>query len=447
MSRETPEPLALVASRPLRGTVSVPGDKSISHRALMLGALAVGRTRITGLLEGEDVLGTAAALRAMGAIISRENPGTWTVDGVGVGGLLQPDAVLEMGNSGTSARLLLGLAATHRITAVFAGDASLSRRPMARVIEPLARMGAVFEASPGGRLPLLVRGRVPAIPIVHRLEVPSAQVKSAILFAGLNAPGATTVIEPVATRDHSERMLAGFGADVVIEPLAEGGRAITIVGEAELRPQVIEVPGDPSSAAFPLVAALLVPESCVRIEAVGLNPTRAGLLQTLAEMGADVQQEKQRSVGGEPVADLLVRASALTAVEPPPERAPSMIDEYPVLFVAAALAKGRSVFRGLAELKVKESDRLRTMAEGLKAAGIGVDLFDDGLAVEGTGGTAPPGGTTVAAWLDHRVAMSFAVLSLVSRKPVRVDDTRPIATSFPGFVSLMERLGAAREAA
>jgi 3-phosphoshikimate 1-carboxyvinyltransferase len=439
-----PQSLTLVAAGPLSGTVAVPGDKSISHRALMLGALAVGRTEIRGLLEGEDVLATAAALRAMGATIERRGAGHWTVDGLGVGGLMQPAAALDMGNSGTSTRLLLGLAATHRITAVFTGDASLSRRPMRRVMEPLARMGAAFETAPGGRLPLLVRGTAPAIPIVHVADVPSAQVKSAVLLAGLNAAGATTLVERVPTRDHSERMLAGFGAEIAIEEVA-GGRAITIRGEADLRPQTIDVPGDPSSAAFPLVAALLVPGSAIRIEAVGLNPTRAGLLATLADMGADIARENARLVGGEPVADLWVRASALAAVEPPPERAPSMIDEFPILFVAAALARGRSVFRGLEELRVKESDRIATMAEGLRAAGVAVEEFADGLAIEGTGGDPVPGRATIASRLDHRIAMGFAVLSLACRSPLTIDDETPITTSFPGFAMLLEGLGARRE--
>lgn len=436
------EPLALSARAPLAGVVSVPGDKSISHRAIMLAGLAIGRSEVTGLLEGEDVLATAAAMRAMGAHVERLGPGHYAVEGVGVGGLLQPQAALDMGNSGTSTRLLMGLVASNAISAVFTGDASLSRRPMARVMEPLARMGAVFEASPGGRLPLLVRGLSPALPITHWLDLPSAQVKSAILLAGLNAAGATSVIETAPTRDHSERMLAGFGADIGIETLADGARAITVRGGADLRPQAIAVPGDPSSAAFPLVAALLVPGSRVTITGVGLNPTRDGLVRLLEEMGARIRRSNPRTIGGEPVADLEVEASALAAITPDPAIAPTLIDEYPVLFVAAAHARGRSVFRGLDELRLKESDRLAAMAEGLAACGARVRELPDGLEIDGSGGEPLPGGATVAARLDHRIAMSFAVLSLAARAPVTIDDRRPVATSFPGFVALMEAMGA-----
>ncbi len=428
------------APAPLGGRVRVPGDKSISHRALMLAALAVGRSRIDGLLEGEDVHATAAAMRAMGATIAREGA-AWVVDGVGVGGLMQPATALDMGNSGTSTRLLMGLAASHRVTATFVGDASLSRRPMGRVIAPLALMGADIAASPGGRLPLMVRGLVPAVPIEYRLPVASAQVKSAILLAGLNAPGITRVIEPVATRDHSERMLRGFGATLSVEE-ADGARVISITGEAELRPQHIVVPGDPSSAAFPLVAALLVPGSEVTIENVGLNPTRAGLIAVLREMGADIALLDAREVGGEPVADLRVRHSALTGIDVPPGIAPSMIDEFPILFVAAALAAGRTTMRGLDELRVKESDRIAVMAAGLRAIGVAVEELPDGLVIDGTGGDRLPGGATVAARLDHRIAMSFAVVGLACREPVTIDDMAPVATSFPGFEAMMVALGA-----
>ena len=434
-------PLTLTAAGPLAGCVAVPGDKSISHRALMLSALAVGESRIEGLLEGEDVLATAAAMRAMGADIARGADGRWTVHGVGVGGLLQPAVALDMGNSGTSTRLLMGLVASHAITATFTGDASLSRRPMGRVIEPLARMGADVTASPGGRLPLMVRGIVPAVPITYRLPVASAQVKSAVLLAGLNAPGETRVIEPVPTRDHSERMLKGFGADLRIEE--EGGvRTIVLTGEAELEPQHIVVPGDPSSAAFPAVAALIVPGSDVTIANVGLNPTRAGLYTMLRAMGADIASLDERTVGGEPVADLRVRAAALTAIEVPHAIVPSMVDEFPILFVACAFARGRSVLTGLDELRVKESDRIAVMAEGLRAIGARVEELPDGLAIESTGGEPLPGGATVATHLDHRIAMSFAVASLACRRPVTVDDAGPIATSFPGFVEMMTMLGA-----
>ncbi|PZN92524.1 MAG: 3-phosphoshikimate 1-carboxyvinyltransferase [Alphaproteobacteria bacterium] len=434
------QPLTLSATGPLTGTVTVPGDKSISHRALMLGALAVGETVITGLLEGEDVLATAAAMRAMGADIERRET-SWHVHGVGVGGLLQPRVALDMGNSGTSTRLLMGLVASHPITATFIGDASLSGRPMGRVIDPLSLMGASFTASPGGRLPLTMRGLCPAVPLRYTLPVASAQVKSAVLLAGLNTPGETSVVEPIATRDHSERMLAGFGATLRIETAPEG-RVITLIGEPELRPQVITVPGDPSSAAFPLVAALIVPGSSVTIANVGMNPTRAGLIGVLQAMGADISLGQQRLVGGEPVADLHVRHSPLTGIEVPPDIAPSMIDEFPILFVAAAFAQGRTVMRGLEELRVKESDRIAVMAEGLRACGVTVEELPDGLIVTGNGGEAVAGGATVAAKLDHRIAMSFAVLGLNARAPVTVDDARPIATSFPGFVAMMKSLGA-----
>lgn len=436
-----PQPLSLRASTPLAGTVGVPGDKSISHRALMLGALAVGETRIEGLLEGEDVLATAAALRAMGADIMREGEGRWRVNGVGVGGLLQPQGALDMGNSGTSTRLLMGLIASHPISATFVGDASLSKRPMARVTVPLEAMGAQFTASPGTRLPLTMTGACPATPIRYVLPVASAQVKSAVLLAGLNTPGRTSVVEAVPTRDHSERMLAGFGAKVMIEESPEG-RIISIDGEAELKPQPILVPGDPSSAAFPLVAALTVPGSKVTIANVGINPTRDGLIRVLQMMGAKITLQQQRTVGGEPVADLLVEAGPLEGIEVPPEVAPSMIDEYPILFVAAALAQGRTVMRGIEELRVKESDRIATMATGLAACGVTVEELPDGLIVTGTGGDKIPGGATVASHLDHRIAMSFAVLGLGARQPITVDDGRPIATSFPNFLDLMRTLGA-----
>ena len=406
----------------------------------MFGALAVGETVIDGLLEGEDVLATAAALRAMGAAIDRRDA-RWHVHGVGVGGLLQPATALDMGNSGTSTRLLMGLVASHRITATLFGDASLSRRPMGRVIEPLSMFGARFTTSPGGRLPLTMVGLCPAVPLRYTLPVASAQVKSAVLLAGLNTPGETTVIEPVATRDHSERMLAGFGASLRVDTAPEG-RIITLIGEAELRPQAITVPGDPSSAAFPLVAALIVPGSAITITNVGINPTRAGLIGVLRAMGADISVVQQRVVGGEPVADLVVRHSVLTAVDVPPDIAPSMIDEFPILFVAAAFAHGRTILRGLDELRVKESDRITVMARGLAACGVAVEELTDGMAITGSGGEAVAGGTTVAAELDHRIAMSFAVLGLNAKASVMIDDCRPIRTSFPTFVTMMQALGA-----
>ena len=422
---------------PLRGRIRVPGDKSISHRALMLSALAVGESRISGLLEGEDVLATAAALHAMGAQIERVGAGEWRVHGVGVGGLLQPTQALDMGNSGTSTRLLMGLIASHPITATFTGDASLSKRPMGRVIEPLSLMGADFTASPGGRLPLMLRGASPAVPITYRLPVASAQVKSAILLAGLNTPGITTVIEPVPTRDHSERMLRGFGAELTVDVEADGTRTIHIRGEAELSPQVIDVPGDPSSAAFFIVAALLVQGSDLIIENVGLNPTRAGLIAVLRAMGGRIEEVNPREVGGEPVADLRVQHSPLRSAEIDPAIAPSMIDEFPILFVAAALAEGRTVTTGLDELRVKESDRLAVMATALAAIGARVTETEDGLTIDGSGGEPLEGGGPVATHLDHRIAMSMAVAGLASYHGVEVDDTRPIATSFPDFESLL----------
>ncbi len=446
-----PVPRRFAPAGALTGRIRVPGDKSISHRALMLGALAVGGTRITGLLEGEDVLATAAALGAMGATITREGAEgsgvVWSVHGVGVGGLLQPATALDMGNSGTSTRLLMGLVASHPLTATFVGDASLSRRPMGRVIEPLSQMGADFASNPGGTLPLTMRGLSPAVPIAYRLPVASAQVKSAVLLAGLNTAGITRVIEPVPTRDHTERMLAGFGAELWIEAEADGQggtwRAICLRGEADLAPQVIEVPGDPSSAAFFVVAALLAPGSDLMIENVGLNPTRAGLFTVLRQMGASIDEQARREVGGEPVADLRVRHSPLTGVQVDPTLAPAMIDEFPVLFVAAALAQGRTLTRGLDELRVKESDRLAAMATALIAAGARVEEREDGLVIEGTGGEPLPGSEAtagpVATHLDHRIAMSMAVAGLASRAGVELDDTRPIATSFPAFEALLAK--------
>ncbi|WP_411290936.1 3-phosphoshikimate 1-carboxyvinyltransferase [Sphingorhabdus sp.] len=427
---------------PLRGTVKVPGDKSISHRALMLSALAIGESRISGLLEGEDVLATAAAMRAMGAHIERTGDGDWTVHGVGVGGLMQPSGALDMGNSGTSTRLLMGLVASHRLTATFIGDASLSKRPMGRVIDPLSLMGAEFTASPGGTLPLMVRGLVPAVPISYRLPVASAQVKSAVLLAGLNIAGITEVIEPVPTRDHSERMLRGFGADLTVEVDAENVRHIRLMGEAELKPQEIEVPGDPSSAAFFIVAALITPGSEVTVTHVGMNPTRTGIYQILQAMGADLTYANQREVGGEPVSDITARHSILRGIEVPPDVAPSMIDEFPVFFVAASIAQGRTTTSGLDELRVKESDRLALMAAGLKAIGAQVEEREGGLIIEGTGGEPLEGGATVSSALDHRIAMSFAVVGQHIYHPVTVDDVSPIATSFPTFEAILNKLQA-----
>jgi 3-phosphoshikimate 1-carboxyvinyltransferase len=428
-----------MSSGPLRGRIRVPGDKSISHRALMLSALAVGESRVSGLLEGEDVLATAAAMRAMGSEITRGNDGTWTIHGVGVGGLLQPATALDMGNSGTSTRLLMGLVASHAISATFIGDASLSKRPMGRVIDPLSTMGADISASPGGTLPLMVRGLCPAVPLSYTLPVASAQVKSAIMLAGLNTPGITEVIEPIPTRDHSERMLRGFGASVDVEDVG-GTRHIRIHGEAELKPQQVIVPGDPSSAAFFAVAASIVPGSEVRIDNVGLNPTRAGIFKLLRAMGGDIEEVDAREVGGEPVADLIVRYAALSAVGPDPADAPSMIDEFPVAFVAAALADGRSVFRGLEELRVKESDRIAAMAAALTAMGARVEELEDGIAITGTGGELLAGGGTVVGLLDHRICMASAVGGLMCANPVQVDDIRPVGTSFPAFTDMLASL-------
>ncbi|HEX8261836.1 MAG TPA: 3-phosphoshikimate 1-carboxyvinyltransferase [Allosphingosinicella sp.] len=421
---------------PLRGTARVPGDKSISHRALMISALAVGRSRIEGLSRGEDVAATARAMQAMGGSVHWRGDGSVEVDGVGVGALLQPEGALDMGNSGTSARLLMGLVATHPIQATFVGDASLSRRPMERVAAPLRRTGAEFLASPGGTLPLTVRGIAPAVPLATRLEIASAQVKSALLLAGLNTPGITRVTELVPTRDHSERMLTLFGADLRVE-----GPDIVLRGETELCPQRLRIPGDPSAAAFLAVAASIVPGSDILVENVGINPHRIGFYKVLAEMGADIAFENAREASGEPVADLRVRHAPLRAVDVPPELAPSMIDEFPIFFIAAAFAQGRSTATGLHELRVKESDRLSAMADGLRAVGAGVEEAESSIAVHGTGGDPlPGGGAPVATRLDHRIAMSFAVAALHCRAPVALDDFAPAATSFPGFAALLRSL-------
>lgn len=441
MSTATPRPLAVSSRGPLKGRVTVPGDKSISHRSLMFSALAVGESRIEGLLEGEDVLATAAAMRAMGATITRSDDGVWTVSGVGVGGLLQPETALDMGNSGTSTRLLMGLVASHPITVTFTGDASLSSRPMGRAIEPLSQMGAEITASPGGRLPLMLKGINPAVPITYTLPVASAQIKSAVLLAGLNTPGITRVIEPVPTRDHSERMLKGFGAELTVEDSPEG-KVISIRGEAELKPQHIIVPGDPSSAGFWMVAASIVPGSDITIANVCMNPTRTGLIQALRMMGASIEAVDSREVGGEPVADLRVRHAPLKAIEVPPELAPSMIDEYPILFVAASVAEGRTVARGAHELRVKESDRIATMRAALEANGVVLEEYDDGLAITGTGGAPIPGGGEAVSKLDHRIAMSMTVAGLAAAAPIAIDDVAPVQTSYPTFFTVLDSLTA-----
>ncbi len=439
-----PRPMSAAApGRPLAGRLAVPGDKSISHRALLFGALAVGTTAIEGLLEGEDVLRTAAAMRALGAEVERlgEGGGRWRVAGRGVGGLVEPEDVLDMGNSGTAARLLCGLLAGHPIFAVMTGDASLRRRPMRRVIDPLSATGARFAARAGGRLPLAVEGAAEPLPLDYRLPVASAQVKSACLLAGLCARGTTRVGEPERTRDHTENMLRHFGATVRVEDAAEG-RVIELDGQPELVAAPVRVPGDPSSAAFPLVAALLVPGSRVVVGNVGLNPLRTGLFATLREMGAALSVENERVEGGEPVGDVVAAYSpALRAAEVPPGRAPSMIDEFPILAVAAAAARGVTRMRGLAELRVKESDRLAATAALLAANGVRAEIEGDDLLVHGLGGP-PPGGGTVATLMDHRIAMSALVLGLAARAPVAVDDAGFIDTSFPDFAGLMNGLAA-----
>lgn len=419
----------------------VPGDKSISHRALILGALTVGETTISGLLESEDVLHTADAMRAMGASVERTGAEAWRVRGLGVGGLTAPPGVLDFGNAGTGVRLTMGAVAGCPVTAVFDGDASLRKRPMGRILDPLALMGAKAVAmAEGQRLPLTLQGARDPVPIEYRTPVASAQIKSAVLLAGLSAPGETTVIEAEATRDHTERMLRHFGAEVSVEPDGEHGRRITLKGQPELEPAPLAVPADPSSAAFPLVAALLVPGSDVVLEGVMLNPLRTGLFTTLREMGATIDVVSQRHEGGEDVADLRIRPCLLKGVDVPPERAPSMIDEYPILAVAAAFAEGETRMRGLEELRVKESDRLAAVAAGLRANGVACEIVGDDLIVEGSDRAA--GGGTVETHMDHRIAMAFLVMGLASEKPVTVDDSAFIATSFPGFVEVMRALGA-----
>ncbi|MEM8592058.1 MAG: 3-phosphoshikimate 1-carboxyvinyltransferase [Pseudomonadota bacterium] len=433
-------PMVSRAAGPLRGVAEVPGDKSISHRALILGALAVGETKISGLLEGDDVLDTGRAMEAFGAEVINHGGGTWSVHGVGVGGFAEPDRVIDCGNSGTGVRLIMGAMATSPITATFTGDGSLVKRPMGRVTDPLALFGAVSYGRSGGRLPLTIVGAREPVPVECVVPVPSAQVKSAVLFAGLNAPGKTVVIEKEATRDHTERMLSGFGTEISVEETNEG-RVITLTGQPELKPQEIVVPRDPSSAAFPVCAALIVPGSDVLVPNIGLNPTRAGLYTTLREMGADLAFENEREEGGEPVADLRAKYSPdMAGITVPAHRAASMIDEFPILSVVAAFAKGRSHFEGVKELRVKESDRIAAMAGGLRANGVEVEDTEDTMTVIGTG--AVTGGAEAATHLDHRIAMSFLCLGMASEGPVRIDDGQPIATSFPIFEPLMASLGA-----
>jgi 3-phosphoshikimate 1-carboxyvinyltransferase len=435
-----PAPLTARRNGPLAGRARVPGDKSISIRALILGALAVGETRVSGLLEGEDVLNTAKALRALGARIERTGERQWSIHGVGVGGFAEPASALDFGNSGTGCRLALGAVAGCPITATFDGDASLRSRPMRRVLDPLERIGARTLASADGRLPLTLAGARDPMPIVFRPPVPSAQLKSATLLAGLAAPGETVVIEAAPTRDHTEKMLVHFGADLRVEPDNENGRRITLTGQPELTPRPIMIPADPSSAAFPLVAALLVPRSDAILQGVMMNPLRTGLITTLNEMGAAIEQLDQRNEGGEDVADLRIRSGPLRGVEVPASRAPSMIDEYPLLAVAAAFAEGTTVMRGLKELRVKESDRLAATAALLRSNGVAADIEGDDLIVHGQ--ARAPGGGTVTTHMDHRIAMAAIVLGLASDRPVAIDDGAFIATSFPGFVELMRGLGA-----
>jgi 3-phosphoshikimate 1-carboxyvinyltransferase len=432
-------PLTARRSGPLKGRARVPGDKSISVRSLIFGALTVGETRIEGMLEGEDAMSTANAMRALGATLERTGEQAWRIRGVGVSGFAEPRAPLDFGNSGTGCRLAMGAVAGCPITAVFDGDPSLRTRPMRRILDPLAKFGAETVAiADGGRLPATLRGAADPIPIVYEVPVPSAQIKSAVLLAGLAAPGTTTVIEKEATRDHTERLLRLFGAEVAVGPHGEG-RRITLTGQPELAPAHVRVPADPSSAAFPLVAALIVPGSDVVLEGVMINPLRAGLLTTLMEMGADIEMLDRRQEGGEDVADLRVRASDLSAVEVPAARAPTMIDEYPILSVAAAFAEGTTRMRGLKELRVKESDRLAATAALLTRNGVAVEIEGDDLIVPGSGRAR--GGGLVATHMDHRIAMSALVLGLATDEPVQVDDAAFIATSFPGFVELMRSLG------
>lgn len=445
----SPAPLRSSGSTDLKGRVTVPGDKSISHRALMFAGLAIGKSHITGLLEGEDVLATAAAMRALGATVTRMGDGVWEVHGTGVGGLRAPATHIDMGNSGTAVRLLTGLLATHDLTVTFTGDASLSSRPMERVFAPVALFGAQIMAAEGGRLPFTMQGAARPLPVTYELPVASAQVKSAVLLAGLNTPGNTVVIEQIPTRDHTEIMLRNFGADLDVTQ-ADGKTRITLKGPADLKACTVDVPGDPSSAAFPVAAALLTPGSDLTVENVLMNPARTGLFTTLLEMGADLTFENQRDAGGEKVADIKVRYGPLKGTAVPADRAASMIDEYPVLAVIAAIAEGETRITGAQELRVKESDRIAAMVTGLVANGVKAVELDDGMVITGSGGarlgsansSGVTGGARVETFLDHRIAMSFMVLGMAADEPVEVDDGGPINTSFPGFADLMNQLGA-----
>jgi 3-phosphoshikimate 1-carboxyvinyltransferase len=438
---ENSRSLSARAAGPLRGTAPVPGDKSISHRALILGALTVGETKISGLLEAEDVLNTAEAMRRLGAGVERAGEGAWSVRGKGVGGFSEPSQPLDFGNSGTGARLCMGAMATTPIRAAFTGDESLQRRPMLRLLEPLTKFGATFEPREGTFLPLTLRGASRPICIDYEVRSASAQVKSALLLAALGAPGRSRIAQRVLTRDHTERMLKAFGAEISVEPLPGGAEAIGVTGQVELKPTAVQVPRDPSSAAFPLVAALIVSGSEISIPGIMLNPRRLGLIETLKEMGADIAIGDRRESGGEEIGDLAVRAGALRGIEVPPERAPSMIDEYPILAIAAANASGRTILRGLEELRLKESDRVAAIVSGLRACGVTVEELEDGMIVHGRPGEVP-GGATIATHMDHRIAMAFLVAGLGSRAPIAVDDTAMIATSFPEFEGVMRSIRA-----
>ena len=429
-----------VSGNPLSGTAIIPGDKSISHRSLILGALSIGCTEIEGLLEGEDVLDTAEAMRSFGAHVVKHDNGNWYVDGVGVGGFSEPKKIIDCGNSGTGVRLILGAMATSPITATFSGDSSLTKRPMGRVINPLKQFGTQFYGRSGARLPLTSVGAKDPTPICFSMPIASAQVKSAILLAGLNAPGQTVVVEKELTRDHTERMLKGFGATIDIQD-SKDGRRIVLDGYPELKSQLISVPRDPSSAAFPICAALITEGSDVLVPNIALNPTRAGLFKTLEEMGANIKYINRKNEGGEPVADLRVRFSALRGVEVPPDRAASMIDEYPILSVVASFAEGKTTMLGVKELRVKESDRIDAMARGLTDSGVNVEQEDDTLSVYGKGPLGVPGGADCVTFLDHRVAMSFLCLGLATKNPITIDDYSPVTTSFPNFKDLITNLG------
>ena len=442
MPDNPPRSMTARRSGPLQGTAAVPGDKSISHRALILGALAIGETRIAGLLEAEDVLNTAKAMRALGADLLRDGKGAWRVWGRGLGGLAELESVLDFGNSGTGSRLVMGAVATTAMTAVFTGDESLRRRPMKRMLEPLTLFGAEYSARDGGLMPVTLKGARQPLAIEHEVAVASAQVKSALILAALNAPGRSRVVQRALTRDHTEQMLRAFGAKIAVEELKDGGEAVEVTGEVDLKPATVDVPRDPSSAAFPLVAALIVPGSEVTLPGVLLNPRRIGLIDALKEMGADITINNARESGGENVGDLVAKFSSLKGIDVPAERAPSMIDEYPILAVAAAFAEGTTTMRGLEELRVKESDRLAAIVAGLRANGVTVEETEDGMAIEGRGPGGVPGGGLVTTHMDHRIAMSFLVMGLAARDAVSVDDVAMIATSFPEFESLMRGLGA-----